>query len=374
MLSIQDPNFPDSYTLHESFLSIASESNIGYGMFAFASKSGVELLFNDASISPLLSQGEFNLIVGIDEITNERCLNTLQELEATHSGLLVKAFLNNVSGSLFHPKFSLFEKPDGTGTLIVGSGNLTLGGLRRNREAFSQIELLPEQLAVSLSKLNSWKEQYYDVLLDISEERVLERARSNFFKARRAKIQNSNESEIPEPETVEEYNDIVDDLDQSWTFNRNSTLLIAEIPKSGDRWKQANFSKGIFEDFFGATPGDNSQRILLRHIDSQGQLEEIEVRPSVSVASQNYRFELDAASGIDYPDTGKPIGVFFRITTRMFLYHLTMPGSELNEYFSDWLGQNWSGRQDRMKRILTPASNLNDIIVNSILSTFDASN
>ena len=121
-----------------------------------------------------------------------------------------------------------------------------------------------------------------------------------------------------------------DEDDAYWTLNPDSSVLVAEIPRSGNRWKQVNFSKEIFENFFGATCGENGvYRVLLKSINSSGIMGETEVRPSVSVSSHNYRFELDAATGIDYPEDGKrPIGVFAKVSERDFLYELVMPGDE----------------------------------------------
>ena len=99
-------------------------------------------------------------------------------------------------------------------------------------------------------------------------------------------------------------------------------------------------------------------------------LSEIEVRPSISVVSQNYRFELDAASGMPYPSNGKPIGIFVKVTTRMFLYHLYMPGHEIYNEINDWLNTNWTGRTDRMKRVTTNVSAIDSIINQSVFKQY----
>ncbi len=102
-------------------------------------------------------------------------------------------------------------------------------------------------------------------------------------------------------------------------------MLVAEIPKAGNRWAQANFDLANYEGFFGAKVG-SQRRISLHHVDASGALGEVESRPSVEVASQNYRFELAAARGRDYPSEGSPIGVFLRLGTGEFLYALLLPG------------------------------------------------
>lgn len=156
-----------------------------------------------------------------------------------------------------------------------------------------------------------------------------------------------------------------------WNYQNNSLVLFAEIPRSGNRWNQANFDVNTFESFFGATAGDNSQRILLRNVESTRTLGDVEVRPSVSVRSQNYRFELEAAAGLPYPVAGRPIGVFIRLSTRMFIYKIFMPdiGAKYDE-ISDWMNINWSGRSDRMKRIVVEAHEVSQILNETPISSF----
>ena len=96
----------------------------------------------------------------------------------------------------------------------------------------------------------------------------------------------------------------------------------------------------------------------MRNVLDDYTLGEIEIRQSVSVASQNYRFELGAASGLAYPEEGRPIGAFIRISTRMFLYILAMPEDSYYEQIANFLGDSWTGREDRMKRIINSVSDL----------------
>jgi hypothetical protein len=370
MLHFQDPYFSDSYTLHEALIQSCSTSIQGMGAYAFATKSGIEILLKDSVFDSLLDRGEYSLIVGIDEITNLASLEALSLIKTARPNLTVKAFDHNNRGSLFHPKLSYFKNQDNSGTLIVGSGNLTLGGLRRNREAFSLLQLSGEELMRIEQYWNSWLLQSNLLLKDIDNVDVIRKAIENQY-VRSAKIRRPNEEvviedEIPVEATVD--NEILHQ--DGWQFYPDSEVLIAEIPRSGDRWKQANFDIETFQNFFGATPGDNSQRILLRNINDDFTLSEIEVRQSVSVVSQNYRFELDAASGLDYPTNGKPIGVFVKVTTRMFLYHLYMPNQPLYQELNEWLQTNWTGRGDRMKRITKRVNQINEVIRPTIFNRY----
>ena len=47
-----------------------------------------------------------------------------------------------------------------------------------------------------------------------------------------------------------------------------------------------------------------------------------------SDSSQNYRFELEAANGLDYPKgSERPIAIFAKVSCRDFIYMLLMPGN-----------------------------------------------
>ncbi|MDI9310233.1 MAG: phospholipase D family protein [Limnohabitans sp.] len=372
MLHFQDPFFSDSYTLHEALIQSCSTSIKGKGAYAFATKSGIEILLKDSVFESLLDRGEYSLIVGIDEITNLASLETLNEIKEAKPNLTVKAFDHNNRGSLFHPKLSYFKNQDESGVLIVGSGNLTLGGLRRNREAFSLLQLSVDELTRIEQYWNAWILQSNELLKDIDNADVIRKVTDNQY-IRRTRIRRPDEEAAIEEEIpVVELDDIETFHQDGWQFYPDSEVLIAEIPQSGNRWKQANFGIETFTNFFGATPGDNSQRVLLRNINDNLTLSEIEVRQSVTVASRNYRFELNAASGLPYPNNGKPIGVFVKVTTRMFLYHIYLPGQPLHSELNEWLQTNWSGgrRIDVMKRITRRVSEINDIIRPSVFSRY----
>jgi HKD family nuclease len=370
-LQIQDPDFASSYSLHEAILASCKGAVAAGGAFAFVTKKALELVLAEDTFQSLMREGHFFFIAGIDEITNVATLNHLDELSTSYSGFKVRAYAHENNGSLFHPKFCWFRNENG-GFLVIGSGNFTVKGLRKNREAFSVICLDRQEMDDVEEKWNAWIESSASVLKCVDEESVLKRARLNrlFFKKNK-KLEN----ELPDEEAVTEpstpFIKEADEVDQAeWTFGESSSVLIAEIPKSGNRWKQANFDKETFQNFFGATPGDNNQRILLRSVLAGGELGEIENRLSVSVKSQNYRFELAAADGLEYPASRCPIGVFVRLSLRMFLYVLLMPGENGYIETSEWLDENWNGRADRMKRITCNVSEVLGLIRFSRLSEY----
>ena len=133
-----------------------------------------------------------------------------------------------------------------------------------------------------------------------------------------------------------------------------SDVLVAEIPKSGDRWKQANFDLANFINFFGASQ-TVARRAYFFHVRADGTVGHQEVRPAVVVVSQNYRFELDAASGVDYPTNGRPIGVFVRIASRTFIYTLVMPGEPAHVAMNQLLARSVPNPGQRMRRVVFSA-------------------
>jgi hypothetical protein len=315
-LSIQDPNWPDSVYMLEAILEAAEGALSGAAVYAFASAGGAKLVVGDKGFQQFLARGRFDLVVGVDAVTNGAALDILQAATAEFPNLNVRVFLDEASGGLFHPKMCWFRRTRSSQCLI-GSSNLTVGGLRGNCEVFASTVLEGLSRRTFEAKWSAWLAFSSVRLFPTDDARVRARAVAN--------------TGIEGPTAGRQTADvIVEDPEGNILVgpgrSETNAVLIAEIPRSGDRWNQANFDVNNFQNFFGATLG-RTQRIILNHIASNGRVGREEVRPSVSVRSRNYRFELDAASGLAYPDRGRPIAVFLRTATRTFRYHLLMPGT-----------------------------------------------
>jgi len=76
-----------------------------------------------------------------------------------------------------------------------------------------------------------------------------------------------------------------------------NSVLVAEIGGPG-RWTQANFPISIIRNYFEVEPGSH-ERISLYSIADDGSVGAEEHPPNVSVASQNYRFELASVRGLE---------------------------------------------------------------------------
>jgi len=356
-LHIQDPSFIDSYTLHEALLNSSINSIRGGGAYAFITSGGVRLLLEDELFLNFLKKSTFQLVIGTDAITNEKALNKLEILEGSCPKLNVKAFYHKLNNITFHPKFCWFKKEKG-GVVILGSGNLTEKGLRKNWEAFTIFEVSEKEIVEIESQWDKWIDHNNEYMKLISDPEVIQKAKTNKNISRKIKkdilpIIDSIE-DIPETDMLSEDNE---DL-EAWQYGTDNIVLIAEIPRADTRWNQANFNKDTFINFFGATPGDNSLRILLRNIKDDGSLNDIEIRPSVTVKSRNFRFELEVAAGVNYPEKGRPIGVFVRISKRMFLYMLFLPTNSKYDELLLFLDQLHPPTEDRMRRCLTNITDL----------------
>lgn len=314
-LFIQDPNDPKGTYLLEALLEGCDGAKAGGGAFAFVSAEGVKLFLQDEGFKTFAAKSSFDLVLGVDGITNTNALRAIQGATTATPGLNPRVFLPGKPGTIFHPKFCWFRKSKG-GMLITGSGNLTRGGVRWNVEAFTWATLSSPDIKSIEDQWKEFQNRNAGRLKAIDDAEVIQRAKANDIVQ---KIVGDARKEV-EPEGVKDK-----DPEKAETRpNPADEVLIAEIPASGDRWKQANFHKATFEEYFGAKPGVQ-HRIFLFHVKDDGTLGPREVRPSVEVSSRNYRFELEAASGLPYPKSGRPIGVFIRMATRTFRYRVLMP-------------------------------------------------
>lgn len=302
----QLPNQTHEYLLDRCAMAALGAVS-GGGNFAWATASGANLFFSEPNIQQLLNQGNFELIVGTDTVTDEKAIISLTKHSQKNSNLKVSAMINPTN-ALFHPKVVWFETVDEI-RVITGSGNLTFGGLKKNWEAFTYQVLRGSDAEQFHSVIKAWGDHLKDYLLPLDDAKVLDRVRLNA-------------GEEWAPVNVKDKQVSKNDNEEPKKIFLGS-VLVAEIPRSGQRWKQVNFDKETFEGYFDAGVGGNS-RVLFWEVAEDGSLGELENRPAVAVVSQNYRFELSAARG-DYPASGRPVGIFWETDPGEFLYQIIMP-------------------------------------------------
>ncbi len=317
---IQDPTHAETTYLYEAIIEAVVDAVAWRGVYAFASRDGVDCLLEDPIVEKFIhGDGEVDLLVGLDAVTNRLTLERLQVLEQRHEHFRPRVFWNETA-SLFHPKLSHFSYPEGRQTLIVGSGNLTPGGLMNNFEGYMVIvaDRIDE---IDLSALDEFLERHADKLRSIDDE-ALERAARNIIrpikgarqaggivirKPRRRGVLVPARRPTPTP-----------------IFDR---ILIAQVPKAGGRWAQVHFNTDVVQQYFRIADY-KTQRVYLTHVGADGTRADVEVRPCVySQFNKNHKVEIGAARGKEYPES-PPVLVFRERQLRVFDYMLLLPGDD----------------------------------------------
>lgn len=316
-LCVQDPTDPDTEYLYEAILGAADGATTWLGLYAFATRNGVNQLINDPILCQFLAKGgTVQLIVGLDAITNLATLVRLQELARQHATFHPKVFWNETDG-LFHPKLSYFTYADGSKTLIVGSGNLTPGGLMHNFEAYGVLNADPRERA-KFDVLQAFLDRHHGDIRDIDQE-ALDRAALNVAKPgpRMPGSKGAPKAvpKLPVPAAA--------GVRAAIPLGR---VLIAQVPAAGGRWAQVHFNKDVIKSYFRISKVE-TQRVYLTPVNSVGVRGEEEVRPCVySKTNKNFKIEIAAAKGLHYPTGSVPILVLRERQIRVFDYLLLMPG------------------------------------------------
>ncbi|WRB83893.1 NgoFVII family restriction endonuclease [Helicobacter pylori] len=138
---------------------------------AFLKYSGVEVI-QDALINSLEKGAEFEIIVGLDfKTTDSKSIRFLLDLNKTYKKLKFYCYgdkENNKTDIVFHPKIYMFDNGKEK-TSIIGSANLTKGGLENNFEVNT---IFTEKKPLYYSQLNAIYNsiKYADSLFTPNEE------------------------------------------------------------------------------------------------------------------------------------------------------------------------------------------------------------
>lgn len=322
---IQDPSDPRTIYLYEAIIEqlLRKSLLVWRGIFAFATGDAVKTLFvEDPMVRSFIGRGNIDLIVGLDAVTNVSAMQELSRLTQQSKAFQARVFINPTA-SLFHPKISHFIHDNGESVLIVGSGNLTSGGLRKNIEAFTIISGSAEELRC-ISAWDDFVTRRQSCIQEIGEE-AFRLASQNRQIARKRK---PKEREV-EPEGTEEREPEEEPKEEVPVQEGESRFLIARVPAAGGRWHQIHYNKEVISDFFKASPA-SSDRVFLREVQTDGTLGPDEARPVVysEGTNRNLKIEVAAKRGEKYPLSGKPIIVLREVGLRSFLYVLLMPGDD----------------------------------------------
>ena len=321
------------------------------GIFAWTNTYGIAAFLGSDIFQQFIKAHPFALVVGTDSITNEAALDALIELDSRYGQLAVQMFVHD-RNVLFHPKMAWVETSTGV-RLLVGSGNLTRGGLQASWEIFTDSALEGEDAETAVTALHDWHREHANYLLDLSDPRVREAVKLNVPSERSLRqrpktgAKESAKPITPAPKAI------------SATGN---AVLATELPKNRKNsagesmFSQANFTKELFETYFSVE--NNTTELLLVPVDSDGSLGELETRLGrFKEVSVNYYFELAAASGLAHPGVA-PIAVFLRLDTGAYLYLFRLAGEPGFTELSTLLNRFPAAQARQMRRGTMSAADL----------------
>jgi hypothetical protein len=105
-------------------------------------------------------------------------------------------------------------------------------------------------------------------------------------------------------------------------------VLVAQVPRAGDRWQQVHFNRDVAESFFRVAPGD-SVHVELECVGPGGRVTSTVSRPLVfAERNRNCKLEFSFGAGVPYPEVSVPILVVVELDLRKFRYVALMPGSD----------------------------------------------
>lgn len=327
---------PGSFGLLDVLNNCAKGADGGGGVFAFASKGGVEAIFTLPNIEAMLKADRpFHLIVGIDAITNAEALLCIEGKVAKHKkSLKAHVFFHDQAPCTFHPKFSWFCKQDKI-SLITGSGNLTERGLGKqpggqaaNWEAFSVQLLDGKDASVAEKEISVWLEAQAaaGTLCSLNDPRVLEKAMAN------ARVRYScGEKAVAKPKVKLELQAQAMAIAAAATNLNTLEVLIRELPKT--RGGQGDVGQAAHSKFFGHEGTDKD--IFMQYVDLNDTLHHVKkVWLFYNDASDNYRLELpESKTNYEIGDKDeRMILIAVKLDKRSFRYTILRPKLDQQDY------------------------------------------
>ncbi|WP_281184650.1 hypothetical protein [Trichlorobacter lovleyi] len=353
---------PGTDKLLKEINSAALNAESGGGVFAFASKGGIDTFFSLPNIISMLStRRPFHLVIGIDAITNVETLLCLTEkVEEFHGTLTAHVFLHNSPVSTFHPKFSWFVQSDSI-KILNGSGNLTLRGLGQtdtadlpsgNWEAFSK-QIFKSKFVAVKNMIDGWLQREFELgrLCSLNDSHVLEKAmfngRMRFTRPPVSSTQRVNRSTSSAVMTP------VDGIEFE-----TPEILIRELPKT--RPGQADVGEAALKEFFGYIEGER-KKVLIQNVSEANELGPVlEIYLFVN-ASRNFRLELHTITELGYDiaqDDSRMILIATKLDRRSFRYTIIPITSKSYIKIATLLGSIPTSARRRMREVRVSADQL----------------
>jgi hypothetical protein len=262
-------------------------------------------------------------IIGADTVTTAEALAGLRDMQTLAGAQCLIQVLEDPTGRLFHPKVFMFERSNGGGAVLVGSNNLTPGGLQDNIETAVLLD------DISPEEMESWRQVWLRVSQDsrlrpITDDlivRVRHDRQRRHISRRRIRITEETGPEIAQG---------------------NPMILIRYIAGAGGRTSQVHFTRHIVERYFGLCPGDgktiNVQ--MVQPGQSPGHLE-VNRRLVFSKTNRNPKIEMDGLKDrlpSDYPTDWHAILLVQRVEPGRYRYMTLLPTdpgyAEVNNHLS----------------------------------------
>lgn len=348
---------PGKAKLLEAIAYCSRDADSGGGVFAFASRGGIEALFALPGILHMLRNGRVvRLVVGMDAITNaEALLSLADQLKRFPRCLTAQAFCHDHPASTFHPKFCWFRSR-GELRLLTGSGNLTLYGLGAsstqalapgNWEAFTQQILTGNDALAATREIDGWldSQRQAGTLCAIDDERVKQKAMNN------GRVRYVPAAGVTPPRTPAPH--VRRAAVRLAVVEPRDDVLIREIPSN--RSGQADVGQTALQ-FFGYE--GVAKNVLIQHVSERNELGPvIEIRLFVN-ASRNFRLELRGIADLPYDvarDDGRMLLIATKLDGSSFRYTIVPVNSPAHARLAALIGPvpPRRGRSRPMRQLLT---------------------
>ncbi len=358
-IRIQDPTQPPQSLLFDVIIDLARRATVARGrfFFGFLTGSGMDALLAVPEVGDTLCKAEIEFLVGLDAVTDRAGLRRLAEVSKLNPKFRVRV-IKNTTGALVHPKLLVLEYENGSGVAVVGSNNVSAGGLAGNVEGYS---ILYWDVGESID-LSDWDRfvDRWDPLLSPIDNDALDRAERNERRLHRVGAAVRRQIRLT-PSGAEV---VVSDGQAHETapvFHKHigELMLVAQIPRAGNRWSQVHYSADVARKFFQVEPGQ--QVVLnLRQLGTH----DAEERPIVYSASSNMNVKMELTGAREasrihgYPTDGRPI-VLFRTESEAnhrYRYFLLMPGDPGHDEMTTLAVRGFHGPANQVARVIVDRS------------------
>ena len=339
-LRIQDPADPPRSSLFDAVVALVNNGEVVWlrMFFGFLTGSGLNALLAVPKIREVLLHSDVEVLVGLDAVTDRPGLERLREL-ARKNPQFKPLVIKNTTGALIHPKMLAAKYADGRAVAVVGSNNLSSGGLSGNVECYTIAHFEPAE-HLDFSDWDRFIQRWDPLITEIDDE-AIEAAKQNVLRLKR--VRKAATTSVRPDSGVVLSDGQVHETPVSGAEDLEEPFLVAQIPKAGGRWSQVHYSAEIIQVYFQASADAD---VLLRKV-------------VYSERNKNYKIELAAARMAgEYPAGGRPVVVFRRESSahRRHRYVFLMPGDEGHAEMAELAEQAFEGRANQVPRAIVSRS------------------